>query len=252
MPEENLISELPRPTIFAHRGASRYAPENTLAAFELAVQQGADAIELDAKLTADGQIVVIHDQSVDRTTPASGKVSEMTLAQIRQLDAGSHFDVRFSNEKIPMLSEVFETVGTSTYINIELTNYGSPLDSLPEKAGELVKKHNLTGRVLFSSFNPIALMRLRKLIPDAIIGLLALNGLSGWWARSWIGSLLAYDALHPHVADVNRSMIQRAHRKHRRVHSYTVNLEDEMNRLGGWEIDGIFTDDPILAIHTLR
>jgi glycerophosphoryl diester phosphodiesterase len=90
-----MLTELPRPTIFAHRGASAYAPENTLAAFELALRQGADAIELDAKLTRDGHIVVIHDQTVDRTTEGRGRVKDMTLAELRKLDAGSHFDVAF-------------------------------------------------------------------------------------------------------------------------------------------------------------
>jgi glycerophosphoryl diester phosphodiesterase len=250
--KENLIYKLPRPTIFAHRGASLYAPENTLAAFELAVCQGCDAIELDAKLTSDEHIVVIHDQSVDRTTQSAGKVAEMTLAQIRQLDAGSHFDARFSTEKIPLLSEVLETVGNKTFINIELTNYNAPFDSLPEKAGELVRKLNLTQRVIFSSFNPFALYRVRRALPGAVIGLLALNGSKGWWARSRIGGLLSYEALHPHESDVSSRLIQHAHNKNRRVHAYTINQADVMRRFKGWEIDGIFTDDPILAIQTFR
>jgi glycerophosphoryl diester phosphodiesterase len=252
MLKENLIYDLPRPTIFAHRGASLYAPENTLASFELAVRQGSDAVELDAKLTSDEQIVVIHDQSVDRTTEATGKVAEMTLAQIRQLDAGSHFDAHFSTEKIPLLSEVLETVGNKAYINIELTNYGAPFDPLPEKAGALVKKLNLTRQVIFSSFNPFALMRVRRAIPGAVIGLLALDGSNGWWARSRIGGLLSYEALHPHAADVTSRMIQQAHMKNRRVHAYTINQADVMGRFNGWDIDGIFTDDPILAIQTFR
>ena len=249
---ENILSQLPRPTIFAHRGASLYAPENTVAAFELAVRQGADAIELDAKLTSDGQIVVIHDQSVDRTTAETGKVAEMTLDHIRQLDAGSHFDLRFRGERIPTLSEVFEAVGKLTYTNIELTNYGSYFDSLPERVGELVNKHNLSERVLFSSFNPFALIRIHRMLPEVPLGLLAINGPSGWWARSWIGSLLSYQALHPHFADVDKKMIEKLHLHNRRVYSYTINLADEMRRLVDWGIDGIFTDDPILALQTLR
>ena len=96
------------PLIFAHRGASAHAPENTLAAFELAFQQNADVIELDSKLSADGHVVVIHDQSVDRTTNGFGRVSELTLAGLRELDAGSHFSATFHGEQIPTLVEVLE------------------------------------------------------------------------------------------------------------------------------------------------
>ena len=102
---------LPRPTIFAHRGASIYAPENTIAAFELAVEQQADGIELDAKLCADGQIVVFHDQTVDRTSDGSGKVLDLSLAALKELDAGSWFGENFAGQAIPTLEEVFEAVG---------------------------------------------------------------------------------------------------------------------------------------------
>src|SRR5512139_2686581 len=99
----SLFAHLPRPTIFAHRGASAYAPENTLAAFQMAIQQGADALELDVKLTADGQVVVIHDQTTDRTTGVKGRVSDLTLHELRNLDAGSFFDIAFQGEMIPTL-----------------------------------------------------------------------------------------------------------------------------------------------------
>ncbi|NMC78815.1 MAG: glycerophosphodiester phosphodiesterase, partial [Chloroflexi bacterium] len=91
------------PMLFAHRGASADAPENTLAAFRLAVDENADGIELDAKLSADGQVVVIHDQSVDRTTDGHGRVGQLTLAQLKELDAGSSFSPGFAGERIPTL-----------------------------------------------------------------------------------------------------------------------------------------------------
>ena len=94
----DLYPFLPRPAIIAHRGASAYAPENTLAAFELALRQEADGVELDAKLTADGHVIVFHDQTVERTTEGQGRVLDLTLAQLRKLDAGSHFDIAFQGE----------------------------------------------------------------------------------------------------------------------------------------------------------
>lgn len=247
MDKSNQLFALPRPVIFAHRGASRYAPEDTLAAFNLAVQQGADAIELDAKLTADGQIVVFHDQTLERTTSAIGKIGKKTLSELKGLDAGVHFDVSYQNEPIPTLEEVFEAVGQRTFINVELTNYASPYDRLPEEVADLFKRHNLGCWVMTSSFNPVALFKIKRLLPGVPFGLLALEGRAGKWARSWIGSLIGYPALHPKFSDVDEKLVTRAHYYNRRVHPYTVNEAVVMQRLCDWDIDGIFTDDPPLA-----
>jgi glycerophosphoryl diester phosphodiesterase len=241
-------SNLPTPTIFAHRGACSYSPENTLAAFELAVKQGADAIELDAKLSADGHVVVIHDQTVDRTTASPGRVGELTLADLRRLDCGSFFNSAFNGERIPTLDEVFEAVGRLIYINVELTNYASVADDLPERVAKIVRRHALEGGVLFSSFNPIALLRVRRQIPQAPTGLLAMKGKEGRLARSRLGALFACQALHPHHTDVTPDLVKWAHRRSRRVHAYTVNLEEDMIRVFHAGVDGIFTDDPLLAL----
>lgn len=242
-----MLKQFPRPTIFAHRGSSAHAPENTIAAFRLAIEHGADAIELDAKLAADGHVVVIHDQTVDRTTPAQGRVSEMTTYELSRLDAGSHFDCAYSGEGIPTLEDVFYTVGKKILINIELTNYSSPMDDLPQKAAQLVQQGHLQNHVLFSSFNPIALFRIRKILPEVPIGLLALHGRSGWWARAWIGELLNYQSLHPEFNDVHAKLVQRVHKKKKRLHVYTVNQPDDIQKLLFMQVDGIFTDDPLLA-----
>jgi glycerophosphoryl diester phosphodiesterase len=106
-----MLEHFPRPIIFAHRGDLAHAPENTLPSFSQAIQKGADGVELDAKLTADGHVIVIHDTTVDRTTNGSGKVASFTLDDIRKLDAGKWFDEKFSGTKVPLLEEVFETVG---------------------------------------------------------------------------------------------------------------------------------------------
>jgi glycerophosphoryl diester phosphodiesterase len=237
----------PKPIIFAHRGASAHAPENTLAAFNLALEHGADAIELDAKLSADKQVIVIHDQTVDRTTTGTGLVANLPLSVLKQLDAGSHFDIAFRREKIPTLAEVLESLGQRTLINIELTNYASPQDDLPERACELVKKFGLPQRVLFSSFNPLALLRAHRILPGTPCGLLALPGQKGFWARSWLGRLIPHQALHPERSDVTPTLIARVHRFGRRIHAWTVNDPDELQRLFIAGLDGVFTDDPRLA-----
>ena len=247
-----MLSELPSPMIFAHRGASAYAPENTLAAFELALRQGADGIELDAKLSADGQVMVIHDQIVDRTTPHTGRVRDFTAAELRQMDAGSHFDIAFSGEPIPTLDEVLKAVGQLTITNIELTNYSSPTDDLPEKAAALVRHHKLSRRVLFSSFNPVALVRIHSLIPEAPLGLQALPGWRGALPRSWLGCLLHYQSLNPAFNDVTPGLVKSVHKRGCKVFTYTVNREEDMRRIFMAGADGIFTDDPVLAQQVLK
>ncbi|MEJ2597292.1 MAG: glycerophosphodiester phosphodiesterase family protein [Anaerolineales bacterium] len=242
-----MFSKIPQPAIFAHRGASAHAPENTLASFELAVRQKADAIELDAKLSADGQVVVIHDQTVDRTTDGSGRVNQMTLAQLRQLDAGIHFAQAFHGERIPTLEEVFDAVGRKIFINVELTNYSSLTDSLPEKVADLVHQHNLDSRVMFSSFNPLALLRAHRRVQAPPIGLLAQQGRPGAWARSWLGRIIGYNSLNPELSDVNLNLVENSHRRGKRVLVYTVNQAEDMLRMYKLKVDGIFTDYPDLA-----
>lgn len=245
------LEELPSPTIFAHRGASAYAPENTLAAFELAVRQNADAIELDAKLTADGHVVVIHDPTLERTTNGQGQVTKLTLAELQKLDAGSYFDPAFQAERIPTLDEVFERVGKDIYINVEITNYTAPLDALPLKIAECVHRHQMQERVIFSSFNWLSLWRIHLLVPEAPLGLLALPGQWGWPARSRLGRLVRYHSLHPALEDVTPALVQQAHRLGAKVFVYTVNRREDMHRLLEMGVDGIFTDDPLLARQVL-
>jgi len=243
-----MLESLPQPVIFAHRGASAHAPENTLAAFEMALEEHADAIEFDVKLSADGHVVVIHDMTVDRTTGAHGRVKDLTLADLRDLGAGSFFSEKFQNEKVPTLEEVFDTVGKRTFINVELTNYNSPRDHLVESVCNLVKKFGLQERVMFSSFFASNLSKALSILPEVPRGLLAFNGLLGAWARSFGFAFGKYQALHPNLNDTTRQQIQRVHRLKRRVHVWTVNEAEDMRRLFHWGVDGIFTDDPGLAV----
>src|SRR5690606_28189003 len=106
--------------VFGHRGAKAYAPMNTIPAFELAAEQGADGIELDVHRSKDGHAVIVHDFTVDETTDGNGTVTEMTLAQLKELDAGSWFGEGFHGVQIPTLDEVFEAVGERLLINVEI------------------------------------------------------------------------------------------------------------------------------------
>jgi len=240
-----MLNTLPSPVIFAHRGASAHAPENTLAAFELALQQGADAIELDVKLSADGIPVVIHDPTVDRTTNGSGTVANLGLAALKELDAGE-------GQQIPTLDEVFATVGGKMLINVELTNYKTRDDALVDKVAEVVNQHNLAEKIIFSSFLPKNLKRASELLPQTPRGLLALPNFLGWITRRILFKRRDCQALHPELKDVSQKEIARVHAMGRRIHVWTVNKAEDMRRLADWGVDGIFTDDPELAVKILR
>ncbi len=243
-----MLASIPQPAVFAHRGASAHAPENTLAAFELALSQNADGIELDVKLSADGNVVVIHDSTVDRTTGSHGRVKDLSLAQLRSLDAGSFFSEKYRGEKIPTLEEVFETLGKRIFINVELTNYNTPRDHLVETVCMLVKKFGLQKRVLFSSFFASNLSKARAFLPGVPRGLLAVPGFLGAWARSFGFAFGRYHALHPNLKDVTPEQVQRVHRLKRRIHVWTVDAVEDMRRLFAWGVDAIITDDPQLAV----
>jgi glycerophosphoryl diester phosphodiesterase len=242
----------PKPMIFAHRGSSASAPENTLAAFELAVEHGAHAIELDAQLSADGHIMVIHDHQVNRTTNGTGYVNEMDLVALKELDAGSYFDRKYQGEKIPTLSEVLETIGQKILINIELKNDRTPLDDLPRRAAEIVTRHAMQTRVIFSSFNPIALQRVKKELPGTPCGFLTSSELWNAGLRL-LGRILIkeYEALHPDARSVTPELISKVHNNGQRIHVYTVNDPEEMRNFFKMGADGIITDKPELAVQIL-
>ena len=245
------MRDWPHPLILAHRGASVDAPENTLAAFELALAQGAHGVELDVKLSADREVVVFHDATVERTTDGQGKVAQLSLAALRELDAGSFFSDEFRGEKIPTLAEVFEKMGKRTIINVELTNYKTPRDGLADKVCKLVQHFGLQDRVHFSSFLSSNLKRTRKLLPDTPRGLLALGGWIGLWARSFGFNFGEYQALHPSLKDTTARQVARVHRLKRRIIVWTVNNGEDMRRLFNWGVDGIITDDPKLAVEII-
>jgi glycerophosphoryl diester phosphodiesterase len=246
-----MIEQFPLPILLAHRGDKTHAPENTLPAFEQAIQKGADGVELDAKLTADGHVIVIHDSTVERTTNGEGRVSSMTLESIRKLDAGSWFNEKFSGTKVPLLEEVFETLGREKIINIELKNYSSPFNGLVLKVCELIKRHNNHGQIILSSFYSSNLKTAAQALPEVSRALLAMPGSAGLWARSFGFMFGDLQALHPHISNATREQVQRAHRINRRVHVWTANTPEEVLRLRDWGFDGIMTDDPLMAAQAL-
>lgn len=233
------------PLVLAHRGASAYAPENTVAAFRLAAEMGADGIELDSKLARNGTIVVMHDATVDRTTDGHGRVSDLTLSELKQLDAGAKFDSRFAGERIPTLDEVLDMIGDRFIVNVELTNYSTRGDGLEDRVVDLIMRRGLLERTMVSSFNPLSLRRVKHIAPQVVCGLLYESGVRGMLLRMLLGgSIPGLEAHHPQHALINARLIQSMRRRNLRVNTWTVNEEYEMRRLIDLGVDAIMTDKP--------
>ena len=233
------------PLNLGHRGASAYAPENTLAAFRLAADMGADGIELDAKLSRDGAVVVIHDATVDRTTNGSGQVSELSLAELKALDAGSKFDVKYAGEQVPTLDEVFDAVADRLIVNVELTNYNDLRDGLEYKVVELIEERGLAERVMVSSFSPLNLRHVKRAAPDIVCGLLYRPDMPLLFRRAWLAWLVpGLEARHPHYSMIDAALVTKVHARRQKINTWTVNEEADMRRMVHAEVDAIMTDRP--------
>ncbi|MFN8544742.1 MAG: glycerophosphodiester phosphodiesterase family protein [Candidatus Binatia bacterium] len=224
--------------VIAHRGASGTAPENTLAAFRRAADIGAHMLELDVQLTADGAVVVIHDETLERTTEGTGPVEGLTLAELRRLDAGGWFDERFRGEQIPTLAEVLAAV--SLPINVELKAPATA--ELAERTVRIVMESGALGRVVFSSFHPDLLRAARGYAPTADLAVL--------WSEPSISDALrlaegvAATALHIRKEAAQAPVIAAARRAGLAVRVWTVNVREDARRLAADGATGIFTDFP--------
>jgi glycerophosphoryl diester phosphodiesterase len=242
------------PLLLGHRGASAFAPENTLAAFRLALAQGADGFELDVTLSADGAPVVIHDDTVNRTTDGAGRVDALTLAQLKTLDAGYHakFGAQFAGERLPTLADVFDEFGQHALINVELKRDPSPDKSLARKVAALIREHQMGQRVLLSSFYYDNLQRVQALDPALPVGLLYDPSEPGRVAQAWLAPGVRAEAHHPHYTLFNPATRGWYRARRLRVNVWTVNAEAEMRRLIRLGVDGIITDQPEVGVRVRR
>ena len=230
-----------RPLIFAHRGASGAAPENTLPAFRQAIEVGADGVELDVHLTSDGVPVVIHNETVDATTDGTGRVTEMTVAQVKTLDAGAHFDPTFAETRVPTLEEVLAEIGQRLLVNIELKPAGGRNAGLAPAVVEVVLQMGLENRIWFSSFKPHHLFQARQASSVIPCGLLysPLNPLTPLFRL-----FTPHDALHPYHRMITPKLVERAHARGLRVSTWTVDDVAVAHRLADWGVDTIITNEP--------
>ncbi|UJF31925.1 glycerophosphodiester phosphodiesterase [Paenibacillus hexagrammi] len=235
------MNQVKRPLIIGHRGAAGEAPENTLASFELALKQGADGIELDVHLTQDGQIVVCHDPTLNRTTNGTGYIVQQSLESIQQLDAGAWFGDAFRGERVPTLREVFEAVPEGKLINVEVKHaYEGRMEHV------LLSFLRRSGRmqdVVVSSFDHKCIKRLKVSEPELQVGLLYAANLIDHSAYAELLGVEVY-SLHPHYEGIGASDIKLAVEKGLHVYPYTVNREEEYRRLIEAGVSGIITDFP--------
>jgi glycerophosphoryl diester phosphodiesterase len=245
------LSELyPRkPLILAHRGASFDAPENTIAAFRLARQMGADGIELDTLLTADDVPVVIHDFTLDKTTDGTGKVRDKTLREIKKLDAGSHFDYSFRTQRIPTLDEALEAIGPQMLVNIELKSVGVRHSKLEALVLSIIHKHNAQNRVIISSFNPFALRRFHRLAPNIPIGYLYAPDVPAYLRLFMMG--VPHQARHPAADMIDSEYMAWAQANHYRVNTWTVDDPVRAAALRDLSVDAIITNRPDVLLEAL-
>ena len=243
-----------RPLRVAHRGASARAPENTLAAFREAVRLGANAIELDVHLSADGVPVVIHDDTVDRTTNGRGAVAAIAARDLRRLDAGAWFSSRFRGERVPTLEEALEFARGRCGLNIEIKEPASrgrhargaaaaATDSVAPAVARAVTRTRFHDLLVISSFSSTALQQARAAMPRARLGLLVSRSLRGLRAAHRRVRLFS---VHPHVRLAAARRVRRARRLGLVVVFWTVNDVKQMRRLIALGGDGLMTDDPAL------
>lgn len=233
-------------SIWAHRGASANAPENTMVAFELAFEHGADGIEIDVQRTSDGVLVVCHDETIDRTSDGRGAIVDLSYEQLCDYDfSASKPD--YSGLRIPRLDEVLDLVEASgRVINIELKNSIERYPGMEAEIDRLVCSRKLTGRVWYSSFNHQSLVELSSSpVPRGV--LYAQQLVRAWTYASSFGA----EALHPWSEVVDAEMVEAAHRCGMRVHPWTVDSPERMVELAGIGVDAIITNDPALAVATM-
>jgi glycerophosphoryl diester phosphodiesterase len=222
---------------YAHRGYCARYPENTMLAFQKAVEAGCDGIELDVQLTVDNRVVIIHDEDLVRTTNGKGFIKDKTLAELEGLDAGQ-------GQHIPTIDEYFDFVQDLDIItNIELKNSIFPYGGMEQVLISMIRERKLESRVIFSSFNHESLRLCKSIAPEIKCGFLydcrLIDG--GTYARQH-----NIECLHPNYLNLTVNSLSEMHSKDIQVNTWTVNSSDAMEYMLTLGVDGIITNDPLL------
>lgn len=226
----------------AHRGYSGAYPENTMPAFEAAIDAGADGVEFDVQFSKDGALVIMHDETVDRTTDGKGFVKDHTLAELKSLDASATFKGKYGIVRVPTLEEYLERVkGLDFLTNIELKTGVFEYDGIESAVTELVRRYGLQDRVIISSFNHYSVLRAKAAAPEIRCGFLT---------ETWILNAGAYtrshgiECWHPHWASVTKETAAELKENGIAVNVWTVNEADEALRLQSLGVDAVIGNYP--------
>ena len=228
--------------IWGHRGAYDFAPENTLTSFQIAADMGADGVELDIQLIKDGEIVVIHDETVDRVSGGHGYVKDYTLSELKKINFNKRGLTLPKFMEIPTLAEVFEIMApTGLAINIELKTGIVFYEGLEQKALMLAEKFGMSGRIIWSSFNHWSVQKIKQLEPTARIALLCGFGILATGEEC---ERTGAEGLHPELYQLSYpGLVEDCHRRGIKVRPYLVNSQEDLRAAYEREVDGIFTNN---------
>ncbi|MBA4309799.1 MAG: hypothetical protein C0425_05635 [Chlorobiaceae bacterium] len=247
-----------KPLVIAHRGASSYAPENTLAAIKKGIELGAHYVEIDVRMTKDGKLVLIHDAKVNRTTDGEGNVNELTLSEIKLLDAGSWFDPKFKNEKIPTLDEVFSILDAATTLIIELKDDPKNISKMINKVIRTAREQGQKKKIILKSFNPKVLEEIRKQAPEFpliyvyAIRIPFLNYTFGTRLSTEDLFSLNVDYLQPHSLLLTEGFVKDAQAKGYKIIAWDVDSKNNMKRMIRIGVDAIETNQPELLMKIIK
>lgn len=245
----------------AHRGASGYAPENTMPAFELAIEMKADYIELDVHLTKDQVPVVIHDETVNRTTNGKGYVKNMTLEQIERLDAGTWFNTaypmfardKYAGVSIPTLEQVFDTFGKSISYIIEIKESNST-GNIETLINEFIAKYDLEHEVAIHSFSAASLRKFHQINPDIPLYQLVWNNYAASRvSESYLADVKSYAVgISPNFQGISAAYVAQVKNSGLKVMPYTVNYQLNMDKAYLWGVDGVYTNYPDRFLEVIK
>jgi glycerophosphoryl diester phosphodiesterase len=228
-----------RASITAHRGDSTHAPENTMPAFMLAVENQADILEIDVRQTSDGEYVIMHDESLSRTTGDSHKVGEVNLRYIKNLDAGSFFSEEFAGVVIPTLEEVMEfAVENDVFLNIELKTADTDSEDYVQGIVDIIQRYDYVDKCMLASDNYDRLKELKTLDED-ITTLYIMS-----FAFNNLGSMEYVDAFSIRYNFISADLVKNIHQNDKKIYAWTVDNETQIKRLLLYDVDGIITNDP--------
>ncbi|MCP4871052.1 MAG: glycerophosphodiester phosphodiesterase [Proteobacteria bacterium] len=250
----------PSVQVHAHRGGAHLRPENTMMAFEHAVDLGAHFLELDVRTCASGELVVFHDETLLRVGGVSARADSLPLADLQQIDVGSHLDPEYADARVPTLVELLETLRGQVRFNIEIKEDHAAGDGTADKLGQLIDRMDLYGDVIISSFNPLSLYRVRKhcaapvglVFPFSSGPSLKLKIRHRLLRKPWTAPLLSAYALHPKETMVTAELIRKAHLRGLAVNTWTVNDPTRMRELAAMRVNGLITDRPDLALEIVK